>query len=257
MKNKTILAIATTVAISVLFIAAIAYYYGPSLDTSQSLSSTDQADLNWAGYAVAYSFSDPKPVVTGVSGSWVVPQIAYSENDTYSAIWVGIGGIFGHTLIQTGTEQDCVDGAISYSAWYELLPSDSVVIPTMDISPGDTIAASINLAVPSMDMWTISLSDLSTGQGFQQDFHYDSSRLSAECVVERPDLDNNTMTNIANFGKVMFSNCTATMNDITSAFGYMPSSRLFMYDTEGSRLADVSTLSNDKSSFTITYIKSQ
>lgn len=139
----------------------------------------DQADLKWAGYAVAYNFSDPKPVITAVSGSWIVPQVKISHNDTFSAIWVGIGGTFGHTLIQAGTEQDSINGITYYSAWYEILPFDAVTITTMEISPGDTITTSINLISSALNMWSIELNDLSTGQSFNQDFFYDSSRLSA------------------------------------------------------------------------------
>ncbi len=249
---------ATVVAVSVLVTATVTYYLDNfPINTGISPSTTNQADLNWAGYAVASSFSDPKSLVTSVSGSWIVPQISPSENDTYSAIWAGIGGFFGQTLIQTGTEQDCINGTVSYSAWYELLPSDSMTIQTMDISPGDIITASINLAESSVNMWTISLNDLSTGQSFQQDFFYDSSRLSAECVVERPELDNNTITYIANFATVSFSNCTATVNGNTETFGSLPSVRILMYDTQGSKLADVSALSSDRSDFKVTYIRSQ
>src|SRR5512136_567269 len=127
MTAKTVLA-ATVVIVFLVFAGLVAYYYPSLLNPSPSASPTptptsgptltptptsaplqtpvDQASLNWAGYAVAYNFSDPQPVVTGVSGSWIVPQVQVSQNDTFSAIWVGIGGTFGHTLIQAGTEQD-------------------------------------------------------------------------------------------------------------------------------------------------------
>lgn len=256
-------------AVAFLIVGAFAFYYNnfviptgpsqpslPSSNPNQLQTPVDQADLNWAGYSVAYNFSDPKPLVTGVSGSWVVPQVKISQNDTFSAIWVGIGGVFGHTLIQTGTEQDCIGGILYYSAWYELLPSDSVTITTMEISPGDIMTASVTLTDSVENMWLISISDLSTGQSFSQDFFYDSSRLSAEWIVERPDV-NNALTGIANFRSVTMSNCTATMNNEVKAFGYFPSTRFFMYDMGGTRLADVSGFSSDGSSFTVTYLTSE
>jgi len=255
--NKTVSA-TVTVVIAVLVIAAIAYYSypAPSPTTSRQLQTPrDQADLNWAGYDVTTDFSDPRPLVTGVSGSWIVPQVKVSQNDTFSAIWVGIGGTFGHTLIQAGTEQDSINGIIYYSAWYELLPYDSVTITTIDVSPGDTITTSVNLINSALNLWSIEISDSSTGQSFSHDFFYDSSKLSAEWVVERPDV-NNTLSEIADFGSVTLSNCTVVIDSQVGAFGYFPCARIFMYDTEGTRLADVSSF-KDGSSFTVKYLTSQ
>jgi hypothetical protein len=248
---------AAAVAVIVLIIAALTYYYinntSSSLSLNQLQTPMDQSDLNWGGYSVAYNFSDPKPLVTGVSGSWVVPQVQISQNDTFSAIWVGIDGFFGHTLIQTGTEQDCVGGIIQYSAWYELLPSDAVTIDTMEVSPGDKITASISLENPLGSIWSIRINDLSTGQSFSQNFPYSSNKLSAEWIVERPDV-NNALSKIADFGSVTLSDCKVTMDNEVGAFGYFPSVRIFMYDTNGTRLADVSDYSNDGASFTVQYL---
>ncbi len=265
---------ATIVIVLLIIAAVVAYNFFPTLlnpfpssspspnptpaptpPSSQLQTPVDQASLNWAGYAAAFNFSDPKPVVTAVSGSWVVPRVQVSENDTFSAVWVGIGGTFGRTLIQAGTEQDSIGGVISYSAWYELLPSDSVTITGMDISAGDTISTSINLVDSLLNTWSIELNDLTTGQSFSQDFFYDSSRLSAEWVVERPDI-NGALSQIASFGSVTFSNCTAVMNGRTAAFGYFPSTRDFMYNMKGNRLVDVSNYFNTGSSFTVKYLTS-
>jgi len=257
-----------TIAVVVLIIAALTYYYNnyqfpytgprtsPSPNINKLLTPTDQADLNWAGYSVAHNFADPQPLVTAVSGSWVVPHVQITQNDTFSAVWIGIGGVFGHTLIQTGTEQDCVGGTLYYFTWYELLPSDSVTITTINVSPGDTINARISLVNSAENLWAVYIGDLSTGQSFNQSFVYDSSQLSAEWVVERPDV-NNALSNLANFGSVTLSNCTVEMSNEVSAFGYFPSIRIFMYDVDGTRLADVSTYSSDGSSFTVAYLTSQ
>jgi len=252
--------VAAAATIIVIIIVASTYYFcnyaAPSPAYSQLLTPTDQADLNWAGYSVASNFSDPKPVVTGVTGSWVVPQVEISQNDTFSAVWIGIGGTFGHTLIQTGTEQDCVNGTLYYSAWYELLPDYSNTITTIEVSPGDTISASIDLVNSAENLWAVYISDVSTGQSFNQTFPYGSSRLSAEWVVERPDVDNK-LSQIANFGSVTLSNCKARINNELKAFGYFPSIRIFMYNMRGTRLADVSNYSSNGSSFTVEYLTSQ
>jgi hypothetical protein len=265
MTSRVIWAV-TAVVIAVLIISAVMYYLrvltpfpaaSPPSSTSRPLQTpTDKASLNWAGYAVAYNFSDPKPVITGVSGTWTVPEVKVSQNDTFSAIWVGIGGTFGHSLIQAGTQQDSVNGITLYSAWYELLPLDSVTVTTMDISPGDVIMTSINLTDSTSNTWSIEVNDLSSGQIFSQEFVYDSSELSAEWIVERPDV-NKVLSEIADFQSVAFSNCTVVMNNQVGALGYFPSSRSFMYNMKGTRLVDVSDFLNDGSSFTVEFLTSQ
>ncbi len=233
---------------------ALTYYYSNYLVSpigSNQPNPSDKGDLNWAGYAVSHNFSDPKPLVTGVSGTWTVPSVALSENDTFSAVWVGIGGYFGKSLIQAGTEQDCIGATAYYSAWFELLPADSITIQALDISPGDVISASITLSSPDQNMWTIFVSDLSTGKSYNQDFSYNSSRLSAEWIVERPNVDN-SLSQLTNFESVTMSNCSATINDEAAVTADFPSVRISMYDSNGIRLTNTSTLSNDGSSFTVT-----
>ena len=226
----------------------------PSSSLGQLLPPTDQTYVNWAGYAVAHDFNDPQPLVTGVSGSWVVPQVEISQDDTFSAVWVGVGGIFDDTLIQTGTEQDCINGTVSYFAWYALLPSNSILITTIEVSPGDMITASVNLVDSAENVWSIYMNDRTTGQVFYQNFTYNSNGLSGEWVVERPYV-NDVLTKIANFGSVTLSNCTVIMNNIVGAFGYFPSARILMYNTEGTRLVNTSHF-NDGSRFTMHYLTS-
>jgi hypothetical protein len=265
--NRVVWASATIIIIAIFAVASAFIYYtylsagsGPSPSTSPTPSSgapsTVTADLNWGGYAAATDFNNPQPAISGVSGSWTVPEVAVSQTDTFSAIWIGIGGTFGMTLIQTGTEQDCVNGLVSYSAWYELLPDNSVTILTVNVSPGDTINASITLSDPTADLWTISLSDLSNGQSFRQDFVYNSSRLSAEWVVERPFV-NNVLTQLADFSLITFSNCSLTMDNTPENLGALPVLKIVLANRQKIRLVDVSNLDGDGSSFTIKYMRPQ
>jgi hypothetical protein len=257
------------IGIIVLLMVASAYYYytfissdsGPSPSAAatptpsgaSSASPPSTTDLNWGGYAVSSDFNNPQPVISAVSGSWTVPQIAVSQNDTFSAIWVGIGGTFGSTLIQTGTEQDCINGVVSYFAWYELLPDVSVTITTMDVSPGDQMTASITLSNPALSSWTISISDLSTGQSFSQDFLYESSRLSAEWVVERP-LVNNVLSHLADFSLITFSDCSLKIDSKQQNLDAFPLLKIVLSSRQKIQLVDVSNVGSDGSSFTIKYL---
>jgi len=222
------------------------HFLGGSVN--QNLSS-----LDWAGYTVTSDFANPKPVVTSVSGSWIVPEVTASRQDAFSATWVGIGGQSDKTLIQTGTEQDSIDGQPVYFAWYEALPDYSIVISEMSISAGDKITASISLTDSASDMWLVSIEDESTGQRFEKTVAYESSRLSAEWIVERPTI-NNVVGNLAQFSSVTFTSLKATVNDVTATVNNFPFSRIVMVNRQNNQLTSVSTFSTKTSSFSVTFI---
>jgi Peptidase A4 family len=252
--NRNFVWPAVVLAILVLVFSAFTYYYGnylaPSGNSGQPKPPSEQGDLNWAGYTVACNFSAPQPLVTEVQGSWIVPQLELSQNDTFSAVWIGIGGYFGHTLIQIGTEQDCIGRTAYYSAWFELLPADSITIQTMEVFPGDAITASISLTSPELNTWSINIDDMSTGQSYKQDFVYNSGRLSAEWIIERPDV-NRSLSELADFGSVTMSNCSATINNEVGSIADFPLIRISMFDRDGTSLTDTSALGSDGSSFTV------
>ena len=106
---------------------------GISLKSTSIITATPIAlnDTNWSGYIAASDLQNPQPTVTGISASWTVPKIkASSQRDTFSAVWIGIGGFFDNTLIQVGTEQDDIGGLGNYTVWYEFLPEFSIIIDT-------------------------------------------------------------------------------------------------------------------------------
>jgi hypothetical protein len=213
----------------------------------QTLTSTD-----WAGYSVATDFNSPKQLVTGVSGSWAVPEVTVSQTDTFSAAWIGIGGQLDRTLIQTGTEHDSINGTVEYSAWYELLPDFSIGI-NMNISPGDKIAASIELLNSATNEWTITIADTTNGQSFQQNVQYNSPRLSAEWIVERPTIGQDLGT-LANFGSVTFTAASAIIQGNTGSITDFSYVQIIMQDRQNRQLTTVSSLSTGGSSFTVTYL---
>ena len=80
---------------------------------------------------MASDFNNLQLVITEVDGS-VIAEITVSQNDTFSAV----GRYRQHPwkiLIQTGTEQNCINGLIYCSTWSELLPNNSVVITTINV----------------------------------------------------------------------------------------------------------------------------
>jgi hypothetical protein len=85
--------------------------------------------LNWSGYAAITSILHPtNESVTSVSGSWTVPALSASTDQTYCSIWVGIDGFSSSTVEQIGTEHDWSGRSQSNYAWFEMYPSGSYEI---------------------------------------------------------------------------------------------------------------------------------
>ena len=225
------------------------------------LASPNQADnpqsfkvSHWSGYIVASDIQNRSPVVSSVGASWTVPEIKPSENNTFSGVWIGIGGYGEGTLIQTGTEQEYVNDQVAYYAWYELLPDYLVHISNIHVRAGDTVTASISLINENTNTWSIEIADVTRGERFKKIVVYNSSRLSAEWVVERPKVNGNIST-LADFGNVTFTECKATLDGITGAISNFSYAKFIMYDQE-LQLVTVSPLSDDGSSFTVSYLES-
>ena len=208
----------------------------------------------WSGYIVASDIQNRSSVVNSVSASWTVPEIKPSENDTFSGVWVGIGGYGEDTLIQTGTEQECINGKFVYYAWYELLPDHLVRISNINVQAGDTVTASISLINENTNTWSIEIADVTRGERFKKTFVYNSSRLSAEWVVERPKVNGATST-LADFGNVTFTECKATLDGVTGTIGNFSYAQLVMHD-KGISFVSVSPLNDDGSGFTVSYLES-
>jgi hypothetical protein len=207
---------------------------------------------HWSGYIVSLNLQNETEGVSSISASWVVPQITSSLNDTYSSVWVGIGGYGESTLIQAGTEQHCENGKVEYFAWYELLPKTIIRISNLDIQPGDKVTTSITLVDETSESWLIHIVDETENKSFQKTVTYDSTRKSAEWIVERP-LVNGEISTLANFNQVTLTDCTATINGVTSTiknFTYTPAT---MVDDD-TDLVSTSPLNDDGSSFTVTYL---
>ena len=207
--------------------------------------------VDWSGYTVSTSLKSPQPTVTEVSGTWVVPSVITTSGNSFSAVWVGIGGQFDQSLVQMGTEQDVTNGQIGYSAWYELLPAYPVYL-TMSVAPGDRISADIKLLDTSANTWSISIRDVTNGQSYQTSVQYDSSRLTAVWIVERPTIGNRVGV-LANFGLVTFTDCKAVIGGKAGGLLDFPSSAFIMNNRQNNPLVAVSKTSTDGTSYTVTF----
>lgn len=140
---------------------------------------------NWAGYAVTggsgvHNFKH-------VAANWIEPTaICNAGSSTYSAFWVGLGGLSqsSNKLEQTGTEADCdSNGVAHYSAWYELVPAAPVTLK-LAIAPGDSVRASVSVHGAYV---TMRLKDETSGQSISKRLHFAHPDLSsAEWIAEAP-----------------------------------------------------------------------
>ncbi len=145
---------------------------------------------NWSGYALTGN------AFTQVTGTWRVPQVQvprkrHYRKNTFSSSWVGIDGFGNSSLIQAGTEQDWVNGKPFYQAWWEVLPAPETPITSMTIRSGDEMRVAITGGTPD---WTITVTDVTTGQSFTKFQAYSGPETSAEWIQEAPTIGRHVAT---------------------------------------------------------------
>jgi Peptidase A4 family len=178
---------------------------------------------NWAGY-VAVPASAAAARFSSVSGSWTQPTASCATHrETYSAVWVGLGGDSerAQALEQIGTDADCGrSGNASYSSWYELVPSAPINLK-LRVHPGDEMTASVTVRAHDV---TLRLRDLSTGERYAVTRRVAQiDRSSAEWIVEAPSVcmsvDSCSTLALTDFADVAFSSATATAQGHTGELG--------------------------------------
>jgi len=199
--------------------------------------------FNWAGYvATGGSY-------TGIGGTWTIPSVPTATSLEADAAWVGIGGVQGQDLIQAGT-QDIVNpgGAVTYQAFYEILPATSVIVP-LAMHAGDSVTAAITETAASE--WAISLRNNTTGQTYATSVNYQSSLSSADWIQEMPSAPSGFVP-LDSFGSVSFASAYAVVNGAQTNLSGTGAQALTMTNRAGAVLADVTSTGSDGASFTVT-----
>ena len=209
------------------------YYQTPAPNSGAGANKS----FNWAGYVASSG------TFTAISGTWVIPQSA-NNNYTADATWVGIGGVNSRDLIQAGTLKQ----GSAYSAWFETLP-DSVNTVPLNVNASDSVT--VNLNQQSANVWTISITDNSTGQNYSTTVAYNSSLSSAEWIEEMPS-SNFGFIPLDNFGSINFTAGSATMNGSQVNIVGSGAQPMSMVNMQGQTLAYPSAIGSDNSSFTVT-----
>ena len=222
--------------------AATLTAHGQLLHLAPGLRANANQSSNWFGYNQGAVEQGDK-LFNSISGNWTVPTATQhtSGQAEASSDWIGIGGgcvdsgctVTDSTLIQTGTEQDVSStGAPSYSAWYELVPAPSLTISSITVHPGDQMHASVSQVASDVNVWDITISDLTTGQSYSTTVPYSSTMGSAEWIEETP-LEIGTNAGFAalpNLTTTPFS--SGTVNG--SAVKLSPSEEMDLTDSNGS-----------------------
>ena len=200
---------------------------GAATTTAATLTVTNAPSLgastNWSGYAATGSTFDD------VDGSWAVPTVTCTGNQSaYSAQWIGIDGDVSSTVEQDGTEADCLSGAASYDAWYELYGDNSqnggseieLSTTTYPVSPGDAMTASVS---ETSSVWTFALTDTSTKHKnwtfTSAGISFSAAQSSAEWIVERPEICSRScsLSSLADFGTTSLNDAVTTTPQLTDA----------------------------------------
>jgi hypothetical protein len=206
---------------------------------------------NWGGY-----------VATGttfryVRGTFTVPKLDCAKTPGKSGAptlvgeWVGLDSV---TVEQDGISGECNGHTAQYAAWYEMYPKPAAY-PTMSVSGGDTIQASV-WYVSGKGEYELIVSDLTNGQGFtkwERCGKRSCANSSAEVITEAPGKSSGGgYFPLSDFGTTSFSAISitdATGQRGTFTSGDWTTTRFVMEDSSGHVKASISGLGQNGSAF--------
>jgi hypothetical protein len=118
------------------------------------------------------------------------------------------------------------------------------------VEPGDSVTVSINEQGAGSGVWTISITNNTSGKSYHTTVNYASSESSAEWVEEAPSGPNGVLP-LDNFNSVAFSATTAVVNGQTVDLMQASAQPITMVNSNGQALAVPSGIASDGSSFSV------
>ncbi|MHB2029126.1 MAG: G1 family glutamic endopeptidase [Acidimicrobiales bacterium] len=229
-----------------------------------------QSSTNWSGYVLPTS-----SVVTYASAQWTVPTLNCATTaNSNSSTWVGTGDNGGAVgaLLQTGVEEDCVNGVQENYGWWEIVPAtpnNEEAFTNFPVSPGDSIKAQVYQATSGQ--WVTVVQDLTTGlqgimetgsswyvstianntlvgsvQGDASGYQY-AGGFTAEWIMEDPtNATAGSLLPFSDYGTVTFSNLETSLSSWS-----LPNNDAIEIVQNGVVLSLPSTVSGD--GFTVNY----
>lgn len=207
--------------------------YAQWTSTSPSTPFTGVQSTNWSGYILQNN-----SILTQASAQWTVPILNCADTgNADSSTWVGDGGVTWSTggssgqLLQSGTEDDCVNGVQQDYGWWELYPVNAAQpFTNFPVAPGNSMEASVYQN--SSGAWTTQLNNLTTGtsaimiigvgwgvgptpasgpvtftsQGSTAGWTYAGGNTAEWIVEDNASAQTSALNPFANYGQVNFSN---------------------------------------------------
>ena len=171
---------------------------------------------NWCGYIIEDNFEDPSPhSIDNVGGTWEVPALNPTDENTYCAIWVGIDGFNSPSVQQMGTSHNWVNGQQINFAWFQLFPSSGFYLPSFPVEIGDAIGVFIqHLNDDLFFLYIINYTKNVFAKVPERASHAPlAQRISAEWILERPTQDDSFLP-LADFNTFPFFKCMATVKGV-------------------------------------------
>ncbi|MCC7104753.1 MAG: hypothetical protein IT307_06385 [Chloroflexi bacterium] len=214
----------------------------PTQPTDVEIPAGQHTSRNWSGYAATGG------VFTAVIGTWTVPRPATRATYASDAVWVGIGGVNTHDLIQAGTNTSVTNtGRAQFRVWVELLPQPARPVP-LAVHPGDSIT--VTISQQTSDNWLVAFKNNTSGQTFLSREQYASTRSSAEWVVEAPATMRGLLP-LDDFVSVGFTNGSTILNGQSATIAQAGAEPIAMINAERQPLAIPSPIDDGGASFTV------
>ncbi len=239
-----------------LFLLPVAGGASANIINKPNIKIDHSTSSNWSGYAALTSLASPQEnSVSDVKGTWVVPAVTGNSSSSYSSAWVGIDGYSDGSVEQIGTEQDWINGAPSYYAWFEMYPKFPVKIKTIKVGAGDTISAEVSYS--GKNRFLLTINDLTTEQSYITVLKAKTWRTSAEWIVEAPSNSKGELP-LTDFGSLNFKAASATIDGHTGTIGdpAWQDDPITMINSAGNVKAQPTPLFSDGGGFGVNWLSS-
>jgi hypothetical protein len=161
----------------------------------------------WSGYEACGS------AYTSVTATWTQPAVSCTSTGTVG-FWVGLGGIGGSTLVQTGINVSCSTGTPQYTGFWEVPPAAATNYDE-PVYPGDTIIATV--VSEGGDSYSLQLTDATRDWSESTPVTTTTAAGdSAEVIVEAVTVGSQ-ITVVPNFTAVQFTNTAIDGESLSAA----------------------------------------
>jgi hypothetical protein len=219
---------------------------GSGGSSSPPTTTTSYTSTNWSGYLSGTG------TFSAISGSWNATEpTGNGSTTTADGTWIGIGGVTTDDLIQVGTDNTITAGGhVTTSAFYEILPAASVNIPSLTVTPGDSMSAAISKL--SGNQWSVTITDNTNSESYNTTLTYASSESSAEWIEEDPSYSATRQIPFDNFGSASFSSALSTMDGSSLNLTGSDAAPITMVNQSDQTIAVPSAIGSDGASFSVT-----